>query len=115
MSNPDPNPSPSLHTRTPAPCLHLFHRLFRKTVAPIPATRDRFGFLPDPYVTYRVPTDGASYMVGCDTELIAPGAEWTVLVNHMHRRVASAHWLLLGAITPEDLGLQSGMTKPLPL
>lgn len=95
-------------------------RFFRKSAASEAATRDKYGFLPDPYVTYRVPTDTHSYFAGGDW--VAPDREWIIVANHMHRRACEEHWMILGSfeqISNVPLGLPQddfhGMHHPVPL
>lgn len=88
---------------------HRLSNLMRKTVAGVSATRDTWfgpvpGVLADPYVTYRVPMTGNSYIAGA--QRVEPGKEWLVLTGHMHRRAAAEHWVVLGeGANLEALGL----------
>lgn len=79
--------------------------LVRYTNAPGEACRDKYGFIPDPYVTYRVPMDQFSYMA--HTEILARRArDLLVVTNHLHRKIALEHWVIIGErVTLQALGL----------
>jgi len=79
--------------------------LVRYTNAPAEACRDKFGFLPDPFVTYRVPMDQFSYMAHT-VVLEGRARDLLVVTNHLHRKIALEHWVIIGErVTLQALGL----------
>mmetsp|Transcript_80929 Transcript_80929/g.229175 ORF Transcript_80929/g.229175 Transcript_80929/m.229175 type:complete len:563 (+) Transcript_80929:122-1810(+) len=79
--------------------------LVRYTNAPAEACRDKFGFLPDPFVTYRVPMDKFSYMAH-SIALEGSARDLLVVSNHLHRKVILEHWVIIGeGVTLQALGL----------
>lgn len=79
--------------------------LVRYTNAPAEACRDKYGFLPDPFVTYRVPMDQFSYMA--HTVILEGRArDLHVVTNHLHRKIVLEHWVVIGeGVTLQALGL----------
>ena len=83
--------------------------------APPEATRDQYGFLPDPFITYRVKMDGYSFMAGFEY-LRGSARDLKVVFSHMHRKITVEHWVLIGDYGKmEHLGLPSIMREPQPL